>query len=101
MTLQTANMDSLELSKRIRVDALRITSAAGASHIGSVFSVADILAVLYADVLDVRPDDCKWSGRDRFILSKGHAGAGVSLRWPRPGSFRWTSSPPIARTDRA
>jgi len=87
MILQTTHMDSLELAKRIRLDALRITSAAGASHIGSVFSIADILAVLYGDVLNVRPDDCKWDGRDRFILSKGHAGAGVYAVLAETGFF--------------
>lgn len=35
--------------------------------------MADLLAVLYADILRVRPDVPRWSERDRFILSKGHA----------------------------
>jgi transketolase len=39
--------------------------------------MADLLAVLYADVLRVDPSDPRWRDRDRFILSKGHAGAGV------------------------
>lgn len=54
-----------------------MTSAGGSSHIGSVFSMADILAVLYGRVLDVDPANPQWPDRDRFILSKGHAGAGV------------------------
>ena len=41
------------------------------SNVGSAMSIADILAVLYFDVMHVpSPDD---PGRDRFILSKGHA----------------------------
>jgi transketolase len=65
------------LAYRIRRHALRMTSLGGSSHIGAVFSIADILAVLYGHVLQFRTDDPRWPGRDRFLLSKGHAGAGV------------------------
>ena len=43
---------------------------------GSVLSIADILANC-TTILKVRPDWHDWPDRDRFILSKGHAGAGV------------------------
>jgi transketolase len=39
--------------------------------------MADILAVLYGQVMRYRAAEPKWADRDRFILSKGHAGAGV------------------------
>jgi transketolase len=39
--------------------------------------MADVVAVLYGGVLNVDPTKPKWFARDRFILSKGHAGAGV------------------------
>lgn len=71
------SITSEELAYLIRRHALDMTRRGNSSHIGSVFSEADILAVLYADVLQFdsrRPD---WPLRDRFILSKGHAGAGV------------------------
>jgi len=48
---------------------------ANSSHIGSGLSMADILSVLYATVLRVRPQDPKWPDRDRFLISKGHAAA--------------------------
>ena len=54
-----------------------MTSAGGSSHIGSCLSIADILAVLYGRVLHVDPGQPRHPGRDRFILSKGHAGAAV------------------------
>jgi transketolase len=66
-----------QLALRIRRHALQMTSTGGSSHIGSVFSMADILAVLYGRVLHVDPAHPKAPDRDRFILSKGHAGAGV------------------------
>ena len=69
--------DTRALAKAIRLHALRMTSSGGSSHVGSVFSMADILAVLYGAVLRVDPKRPDWTDRDRFILSKGHAGAGV------------------------
>jgi transketolase len=54
-----------------------MTHLGKSSHVGSVLSLADILAVLYGEVMHLEPTDPKWEGRDRFILSKGHAGAGV------------------------
>lgn len=68
-------MDSVKLAHKIRVDALRMVTRANTSHIGSCFSVADILAVLYNNVLNVKPRQPDWLQRDRFILSKGHAAA--------------------------
>jgi transketolase len=46
-----------ELARRIRVHALMMTSRGGTAHIGSVFSMADMLAVLYGRVLNVDPRD--------------------------------------------
>lgn len=81
-------MDTRALAKRIRLDVLRMTNRGGSPHIGSAFSIADILAVLYGGgVLRVRPEDPKWPGRDRFILSKGHAGAAVYATLAETGFF--------------
>jgi transketolase len=66
-----------QLARQIRLHALAMTSAAGSSHIGSVFSCADIVATLYAGALRVDPARPDWPERDRFLLSKGHAGAAI------------------------
>jgi transketolase len=50
-----------------------MVARAKASHIGGALSMADLLGVLYTDVLRVRPEDPQWEDRDRFILSKGHS----------------------------
>lgn len=80
-------MDTRHLAKRIRIEALKMTSRGGGSHIGAVLSMADIMAVLYGAVLRVRPDEPGWEDRDRFILSKGHAGAGVYVALAETGFF--------------
>ncbi|ABL83719.1 MULTISPECIES: transketolase [unclassified Nocardioides] len=66
-----------ELARRIREHVLRMTSRGRSSHVASGLSVADILAVLYGDVLRVDPADPEANDRDRFVMSKGHAGAAV------------------------
>ena len=70
-------MNTEVLAKKIRLNAVRMTHLGKSSHIGSVLSMADILAVLYGEILNKDPNNPKMPSRDRFILSKGHAGAGV------------------------
>jgi transketolase len=65
--------ESVTIARAIRRDALQMVHDARASHIGSALSIADILAVLYADVLRLDPAAPDAVDRDRFILSKGHA----------------------------
>ena len=64
-----------------------MTHLSGGSHIGAILSVADIMAVLYADVLKIDPKNPKSPDRDRFILSKGHAGASVYAALAESGFF--------------
>ncbi|MBB6255194.1 transketolase [Nitrospirillum iridis] len=63
------------LAREAKLEALHMVHRTRASHIGSCFSAADILACLYGHVLRIRPEEPDWPGRDRFILSKGHAAA--------------------------
>jgi transketolase len=54
-----------------------MTNAAHSGHVGSMLSMADMIAVLYDGILNVDPKNPKMEDRDRFILSKGHAAAAV------------------------
>lgn len=69
--------DYRALATAIRRHVLRMTHRGKASHVGSSLSMADLLAVLYGGALRVDPARPEWPDRDRFILSKGHACAGV------------------------
>ena len=80
-------MDTVAFAKKIRLHALRMTSLGGSSHIGSILSMTDLVAVLYGAILRVDSQNPKWPGRDRFILSKGHAGAGVYAALAEKGFF--------------
>jgi len=75
------------LAKQIRIDALQMCHDAKSSHIGSCLSCADILAVLYGGVMNVKPDNPDWAERDRFILSKGHACAALYAVLAERGFF--------------
>jgi transketolase len=66
-------INSHELARAIRSESLKMVSRAKASHIGGALSMSDLLGVLYAETLAIRPEDPKWDGRDRLILSKGHS----------------------------
>jgi transketolase len=81
------NIDSIELARKVRVHALKMVNKGGSSHIGSVFSIVDILAVIYGRVMHYKPQEPKWNDRDRFILSKGHAGVGVYAVLAESGFF--------------
>ena len=70
-------MKSEQLAWLIRRHGIEMTHISHGSHIGSVLSVADIIAVVYTDVLRFDPAHPAWEGRDRLILSKGHAGAAL------------------------
>ena len=60
---------------------------ARSSHIGAGFSAAELLAVLYGKVLRISPLHPDWSGRDRFVLSKGHGAAALYAVLAERGFF--------------
>ena len=79
--------DPKTLAWLIRRNGLEMTHISRGSHIGSVMSVAEIIAVLYARVLNVDPKEPKKPDRDRLILSKGHAGSAVYAALAETGFF--------------
>lgn len=77
-----------QLAQRIRIHVLHMTNEGESAHIGSAFSIADILAVLYGNILRITPDEPLKPERDRFILSKGHAGVAVYAALAEVGFFK-------------
>ena len=71
----------------IRRNALEMSRISRGSHIGSVFSVAEIIATLYTGVMRVDPRNPGMPDRDRLILSKGHAGSAVYAALAERGFF--------------
>ena len=67
------HQNSSELAKNIRLTCLEMCFTKKASHIGGAFSIADVLAVLYSNVLSIDPQNPAAKDRDRLFYSKGHA----------------------------
>ena len=80
-------MNSEELAWKIRRHGIEMTHLSGGSNIGAILSVADIIAVLYSGVMNIDPKNPKKMDRDRFILSKGHAGASIYAALAENGFF--------------
>lgn len=79
--------DSKELAWKIRRDAIEMTHLSNGSHIAAILSVADIIAVLYAKIMNYNPENPKLDTRDRIILSKGHSGAAIYSALAEEGFF--------------
>jgi len=79
--------DVSQLARAIRIHVLRMIYSAKSSHIGSSFSIAELLAVLYGRILRVDSANIDWADRDRFILSKGHACAALYAVLAETGFF--------------
>lgn len=62
-------MEKSKISKEIRKTIIELAHKSKSPHVGSSLSCADILTVLYFDILNFQP----WEERDIFILSKAHA----------------------------
>ncbi len=86
--MKAIDLDELrETARGVRLDVLDMTSRMG-GHPTSCFSVVEILTALYlGGVLRYRPHEPSWPGRDRFILSKGHAAPALYAVLARAGYF--------------
>lgn len=60
------------IANRVRKNALTAVYNAQSGHPGGSLSIADVLTLLYFEVMNVDPKDPKNPDRDRFVLSKGH-----------------------------
>ena len=80
-------MNSKELAREIRINCLKLTNLAKSSHIGSMFSCADILAVLYSNIMKFNSAKPMSLDRDFFLQSKGHAGCAQYVCLSKLGFF--------------
>ena len=60
------------IANNIRIGALTAVHSASSGHPGGSMSIADIMAYLYFEEMNVDPKNPKWEDRDRFVLSKAH-----------------------------
>lgn len=81
------------LAAEIRLETLKVIHSRGFGHVGGSMDLADLMAVLYGEVMKFDPKNPRWEDRDWLVLSKGHAGPGglchlwiswASIPWRRP-----------------
>ena len=70
LPINTTPLD--QRSRQLRRQIVKTIKTANRGHLGSAFSLVEILRVLYDDVLKYDASNPRWPGRDRCILSKGH-----------------------------
>ena len=59
-------------ANELRIELIKMLAAAGSGHTAGPLGLADLMAVLYFNILNQRPRQPLWPGRDRLILSAGH-----------------------------
>ena len=80
-------MQRKEICKQVREDTLRCINSIGVGHVGGCLSIVDILVSLYYKHMNIDPKNPKMEGRDRLIVSKGHAGPAVYATLANRGYF--------------
>ncbi len=84
---KTGKEDLINIAKTIREDTVRCIGSIGAGHIGGSLSIVDILTSLYFKHMKVDSSKPKMEGRDRLVVSKGHAGPAVYATLANKGYF--------------
>lgn len=77
---KTAEITSDELAlaaNRVRQNIVKMVHAANSGHPGGALGIADILTVIYLRFLEIDPEHPGKKERNRFLLSNGHACAGL------------------------
>lgn len=76
--MKVTRVEALEkIANRIRMDIITEIYYGRSGHPGGSLSIADILAVLYFNEMNINPKEPNNESRDRLVLSKGHASAAL------------------------
>ena len=75
------------IATNIRMSVIEAVAAAGSGHPGGSLSIADIMAYLYFQEMNVDPANPKDPDRDRFVMSKGHCSPGLYATLAERGFF--------------
>lgn len=79
--------DLKEVCREIRELTLGSIYSIGKGHVGGCMSIVEVLATLYFEEMNIDPAEPKKAGRDRLIVSKGHAGPAVYATLAARGYF--------------
>ena len=86
--LSNGKIKELEkFATEIRLETMKELTHLGFGHVGGTLSVVETLAVLYGEVMRVKPQNPKWEDRDWLVVSKGHSGPAVYATLALKGFF--------------
>ena len=86
--MEQAKLELLrEAARKIRVGIIKGTHAAKSGHPGGSLSIADVMAYLYFEEMNINPQDPTMADRDRFVLSKGHCAPALYAALANRGFF--------------
>lgn len=75
------------LAKEYRYVITDMICRAGSGHLGGALSLVEIIITLYHRIMKVKPEEPRWEGRDRLVMSKGHAGPVLYVALADKGFF--------------
>jgi transketolase len=84
---QQLKSELLKKARRIRYLTIDEIAELGVGHFGGSMSIIEVLTVLYYRHMNVDPKNPKLEGRDRLVLSKGHAGPALYATLAEKGFF--------------
>ena len=84
---QTKKNELQKIATDIRLGVLKSVHAAASGHPGGSLSIADMMAYLYFEEMNIDPKNPKWDDRDRFVLSKGHCAPALYATLALKGYF--------------
>ncbi|MBR2387950.1 MAG: transketolase [Clostridia bacterium] len=84
---QTKKLELQKKATQIRLGVLKGVHAAASGHPGGSLSIADMMAYLYFEEMNIDPKNPKWEDRDRFVLSKGHCAPALYATLALKGYF--------------
>ena len=92
--MEQAKKNELQrIATEIRLGVLKGVHAAASGHPGGSLSIADMMAYLYFEEMNIDPKNPKWEDRDRFVLSKGHCAPALYATLALKGYFRLDQAP--------
>lgn len=76
-----------EKARRLRVAIVKSLHKSQSGHTGGSLSAIDMICALYFHKMRHNPQEPAWDGRDRFVLSKGHAAPALYVTLAEAGYF--------------
>ena len=76
-----------EKARRLRVALVKMLHNSQSGHTGGSLSAIDMVCALYFYKMRHNPQEPAWDGRDRFVLSKGHAAPALYVALAECGYF--------------